>query len=382
MQEEQFHALAIDANNDDGNDNMNGFCHIDTVSTHTFLPYKILLVVIAMGMGMGMGMALSVRANDALVIAQAYKEIRLYGYTRADKTMVLSSEISGKILRINYAIGETIDTKPFFEIDTTFVDFELQSTRLSIAKLQTNKRQVQSKIDFLTKVYNRLKLLNAEGKEPEKNKDAALQKLEQAAFEQIHTQQQQLALEITLNELQERKSRYAIFVPQGWVVTQKLVEVGEYIQGGQRLAKVSDYRRLIVPLAVSGEELAVIEALSSPFTSFVNSKPIATTLKWINPEFNESSRKLNIKLEIVAKLPSSRGGLRIELPLQLKTEGLLIPKDAVSNRYENPRIMVKESGQSVPLLILGESGNHLIVAEDKRLHPGMELVINKTTHNR
>lgn len=313
-----------------------------------------------------------------LLIQQAYKEIRLYGYTRADRTMTLSGDVSGKIVVINYDVGESIGQKPFVEVDTTFIDFEIKDTQISINKLYINIQQAQSKINFLNKEYQRIKLLNMEDKAAEKNLDEAAQQLDQSKFELIQTQQQQKALQLSLSELNERKRRYSIYAPEGWIVTAKQVEMGEFIQPGHPLARLSDYQKLVVPLSVSGDELTVIKQFPPLFKADLEGHSVNTALRWINPEFNEATRKLNIKLEIKDRLPLRRGGLRFELPLYIKTEGLLIPKIAVSNRYENPRVMIKPSNQSIPLLILGETGDHLIVAEDKRLKPGMEIVISAT----
>ena len=131
-------------------------------------------------------------------------------------------------------------------------------------------------------------------------------------------------------------------------------------------------------MAVSSSELAVIKQLPAIFKARLENQSVDSRLRWVNPEFNEDTRKLNIKLDIINPLSEQRGGLRFELPLQIKTEGLLITKSAVSNRYENPRVTIVSTGESIPLLILGETTDHFIVAEDQRLKVGIKILIRTT----
>ena len=61
--------------------------------------------------------------------------------------------------------------------------------------------------------------------------------------------------------------------------------------------------------------------------------------------------------------------------METETEGLWIPKQAVINRYDNPRVTLKESGETVNIMVLGESDGYLIVSGDKKLKIGAELEI-------
>ncbi|GBE35894.1 hypothetical protein BMS3Bbin07_00027 [bacterium BMS3Bbin07] len=129
-----------------------------------------------------------------------------------------------------------------------------------------------------------------------------------------------------------------------------------------------------MPLSVSSEELSAIKSLAEEFDAELEGVPVKASLKWINPEFDEKTRKLNVELVIRDLHGQGRGGLMFVLPLRLRSEGLFIPKTAVTNRYENPTVTVKETGEVVKLMPLGESGDFLRVAADKRLVPGTELL--------
>jgi hypothetical protein len=127
---------------------------------------------------------------------------------------------------------------------------------------------------------------------------------------------------------------------------------------------------------VSGRELAAIRRIPSPFAAYLEGKPVQTAVNWINPEFDEKTRKLNIEMILRDYGGEKRGGLLFKLPLQIETDGLRVPKAAVITRYENPRVRIRSSDEEVHVIILGESNDHFIIAENQRLSPGVELVGN------
>jgi hypothetical protein len=107
--------------------------------------------------------------------------------------------------------------------------------------------------------------------------------------------------------------------------------------------------------------------------AFVEGHPVTAEIDWINPAFDERSRKLQVELILSDYEGEKRGGLLFSLPLVIAAEGLRVPRRAVINRYENPRVRLQNSGEMVPIIILDESNDHFIIAEDGKLLPGMAL---------
>ena len=173
--------------------------------------------------------------------------------------------------------------------------------------------------------------------------------------------------------MRERKERHRIFAPQDWIVTERRVEEQEYVQAGATLAVVSDFRTLVVPLSVSSDELTALRTGLEGLDARLNGTPVIAQINWVNPVFNEKTRKLAIELRIKEYDGIRRGGLKLTLPVSVQTEGLHIPKAAVSMRYENPAVTVKTTGKRVSLVVLGEGPDYFLAAEDARLTPGTEL---------
>ncbi|HSO20907.1 MAG TPA: HlyD family secretion protein, partial [Desulfosarcina sp.] len=169
------------------------------------------------------------------------------------------------------------------------------------------------------------------------------------------------------------RRRHRVPAPKGWIVVEKMVEAGEIVAAQKPLGRVGDYRRLIVPLSVTTDELAAIRDMGDNLAVSLEGRPIRATLNWVNPEFDEQTRKLGIELLLSADIPEHRGGLRLTLPLLLDAEGIWIPKAAVVDRYENPRVILKTTGDTIRITVLGETDGHLIAAADRQLPVGTEL---------
>ncbi len=306
-------------------------------------------------------------------VEQAGKEVLLRGYTRSITSALISSEVSGRVQKVNYDIGDRIVEKPFAEIDVTFIDFDLQSTRIALARVETRLHQAQSRVDYLTKELKRKETLFEKGRSTEVTRDAASQELDQALLDQELILEEQQSLTISLDQLVEKKRRHAIPGHREWVVTDKKVEIGEIIQPGAPLAVIQDYRELVVPLAVSNEELIAIQQKGGAFDARLEGLPVTASIYHVNPEFNEKTRKIDIKLLIRQYPEEHRGGLRLTVPVMIQMAGVKIPEAAVVNRYENPKVYPAATGKEIPISILDSSDGHVIIAEHEQLPVGTLL---------
>ena len=311
--------------------------------------------------------------GDDLVVQPASRKITLTGYTRSQTTMTLSSEVAGRVLQINYEDGQVIGELPFLRIDSTFVDLEISSVQHSLDQLKITRSKRRSRVDYLDKEYRRIENLFRRGSSPESRRDTALEDVDQARLDLKAVGVEIAIAQTRLKELRERKSRHTIYAPAGWVVVAKQVEKGELVMLNTPVARVADFENLVVPLSVSAQELAAIQQLSPEFDVVLEGKPARAAIHWINPEFDEKTRKLGIELIIRNHTGPRRGGLIFQLALKIAAEGLWIPKKAITSRYENPRVFLKETGAEIKVLVLGQTQHHLIIADDPRLPPGTLL---------
>ncbi|MCP4117060.1 MAG: HlyD family efflux transporter periplasmic adaptor subunit [Desulfobacteraceae bacterium] len=321
-------------------------------------------------------------AGEPCVVEKAGRLVTLTGYTRSNTVVNLSPEVAGRVVKVNYEIGDTLGKIPFMEIDTTFIDYRIKATRLSLSKLDRNRAKALSRVDYLEREFNRIDRLHKEDRETGVKRDAALEELTQARLDLELLAVEKQALANTLAEQVETRKRHFIRAPQGWVVTGKGVEPGDTVAVGTPLGKAADFSPMVVPLAVSSEELAAVQKLAAvekPAKGFgvtVGGVPCRAGLNWINPVFNETTRKLAMELKIEDYPRPARGGIQCVLSLRLDTGGFSVPKSALTNRFDTPRITLAETGETINVVVLGETGDRYIIAPGDKIRKGAVLVEN------
>ncbi len=314
-----------------------------------------------------------------LRVAPAVKSVTLSGFTRAGTVMTLSSEVSGRILSVNYDVGDRIGEKPVARIDPSFIDFDIEAVNLSLKKLDTAMEKNTSRTAWLKKEFERMDRLHKGDRATEVRRDEARENFRQSRLEGESLAAGRQALLVNRKELRERRRRHDIAGFKGWVVVEKLAEAGEFISPGAPVARLADFDRLIVPLAVSGDQLAALREAGDAIPARLEGGDAVCRIKTLNPEFNEKTRKLAVEMELPGHKGEKRGGLRLEIPLKIAAPGIRIPRAAVRNRYENPRVILADGGgESRTVILLGEDGDFFTAAEDPALPPGTRLLPAET----
>ena len=312
-------------------------------------------------------------AGETLTVRPASQTVSLTGYTRARADLPVAAEVGGRVLRVHYDVGQIVGGAPFLEIDPTFVELQIEQTHWGLERLAVARSRHLSRANFLRKEFERIDALHQDQVAPLARWEAAAEELAQARLALQSVGAEIAALEVQLKELAERRRRHTVNAPQDWVVVARQVEPGEIIAAGVPLARVADFRQLVVPLSVSGAELAAIRTRES-LSVTVENRPARARLNWVNPDFDERTRKSAVELALVDFDGDARGGLVVNIALELPGKGFRVPKAAVSDRYDNPYVRVASDGRMVSVFVLGEQADDLIIADHEALAPGMELL--------
>lgn len=310
--------------------------------------------------------------SPPLTVQPASQTITLSGYTRARATLPVAAEVDGRVMAVHYDVGQTVGDRPFAEIDPTFVDFQIEQVRWHLEKLAVARRQHLSRVAFLQKEFERIDALFQDDVAPLSRWEATGEELAQARLALAAVEAEAGALAVQRRELTERRRRHAVTAPAGWVVVDRRVEPGEIVAAGTPLARVADFRELVVPLYVSGAELAALQGRATLAVSVADRAAVAR-IGWINPDFDERTRKSAVELLLVDYDGEARGGLRVTLALTLAARGLRVPRAAVTDRYDNPYVRLASDGRMVPVFVLGEQDDELVIADQEGLAPGMVL---------
>ena len=271
--------------------------------------------------------------------------VQLTGFTRARATMELVSEHSGKVTEVNFDVGDTIPANSVFvRTDPTFLELDLKRNLASQAR-------AMSEIDYFDREAARYRTLV----QRQTAAVSALDKLEQELTRSRHTLHE---LEVEEAVLREKLARTAVPAPSGWRVIRRFIEPGEWISAGQTAAVLGDFRKLLIPYALSPDEYHSLMELDPSIVLTLpdqGDRQIKARIFRVSPAFDPVTRKINVELAVSEGMPVMRGGFRCRLTISLpdRSGAVLAPKTALEQRYED-FWLVRKSGRKVRVLILGD----------------------------
>ena len=286
-------------------------------------------------------------AEEWITLQPSVREVTISGFTRARSTMQISTEVAGKVERVYADVGDVIPAEGKFAcLDDTFVKIDIESAQNDIAQHAID-------IDFFKKQVSRHQKLVA-------TKSAPISLLDELKKDLGNSQRALESDRLRTHRLQELLHRHCVYVPAGWRVMERYVEPGQWIDVGAHVAKVGDFSQLLVPLALSTQELIALKTVESDLKVYLSEldQEIPATIELISPAFDEQSHKTRVDLQLDKGLPVHRGGLRVELSLDLpdKLDAFLIPKQALDERFEEIWLQRKD-GKELRVTLLSYPGN-------------------------
>lgn len=285
--------------------------------------------------------------DKTVTVKTSQQTVTLSGFTRARHSMPIASEISGKITHIYADIGQAIPkTGVFACLDKAFVNLDIKSTKNNIARHGIDLQYFSKQVERHQKLIQSKSISRSTLDDLIREKDNAYRKIQS---EKINQQKQE-----------ETRRRHCIKVPKNWQITQRNIEVGQWVTAGTAIAQADDYSQLLIPLALTAEELSALESKKNKFTIYLPEykEKIAATIEHISPAFDEKSHKIRVNLLIKDTSKFYRGGIRAELSLEVsdKLNTYFISKQALDERFEEAWL-TRKNGEKIRVMLLGHEAN-------------------------
>lgn len=332
------------------------------------MPKVILAALLALGALFSCGPAQAGNKADQGQIFTALsskKAVLLSGFTRARAQVEVISEAGGRCKAVTAEVGQAIGPDGVFaRLDDTFVRLDLEANAVE-------QKRLKSRVDYLAKeVARRVKLVKRRS-EPQSKLDQLQQEMDQARL-------QLQGLVVKGKILKERKDRFKVKAPAGWLVLERKVEPGQWVKAGDHLAKVGDFSKLLVPMAFSQEEFQVLKGMPQPLTLQVPAEGhgVQARVEKINPGFDSATRKIKLDLVIEKGLWEMRGGVRVELKLFLPDPAgaVLVPAQALVERYQE-HWLTRSDGKQVRVVYLGPGPKELKRVFSPQVKAGMNFLL-------
>jgi membrane fusion protein (multidrug efflux system) len=296
----------------------------------------------------GMGMPVEAEAAKAEHIAQ---EIIAVGSLRSNESVILSSEIAGRLVKMQFTEGQPVKAGTvLFVIDDSVHRAELDQAQAGLALSQRNHERAME-------LFGR-KLIS----QRERDEAAARLDVDQA----------------TVALAKARLAKTRISAPFDGVVGLRAVSPGDYIQPGQALAPLEQIGLLKVDFRLSEAALSRI-AVGQTLNLEVDAYPgqlFPGKVYAIDPRLAEETRSIGVR----ARVPNDKGRLRpglfarVRLTIAQRENAILVPEQAIVPQGDKLFVYVIEEGKAAirPVRVgLRQAGRAEIV---EGVRPG-ELVI-------
>ncbi|MEH6576919.1 MAG: efflux RND transporter periplasmic adaptor subunit [Amphritea sp.] len=295
---------------------------------------------------------------------QLIHSIEAVGSLRANESIILRPEQSGKVEKILFGEGTTVNTNDnLFVLDASIYEAELN--------------QAQARVSLSLIAFKRAESLLKKRVGSQQNKDSALA--------QLRVDQAQEAL------AQTRLDKMTISAPYTGIIGLRQVSPGDYVNVGQDLVELTDISTMKVEFRIpenyltnlfTGQTISVkIDALAG--------KVFSGKIYAISPSIDDRGHNIAVRAEIPNRDNQLRPGLfaKIEVITQTEPNALMIPEEAiipqnnsffvlkvVDNKVEMvPVEMGIRRGAEVNILNGLAQGDVVVTAGQIKLFPGMPI---------
>jgi len=257
------------------------------------------------------------------------------GTLEAVEKVMLSPELSGRIKKIHFRDGQSVDKGDLL--------FSLDSVKLKkrLNAQQAGLREARAHMTNSRRNYERQQSLYDRGLGSEEARDEALTAYTAAKAKVDRLQSQ-------IQELRETIEDTRIRAPFDGILGEALVDSGEFVKTGTSLVSLTQNKQLEVTFTVPEKHLATLD-IGQNISLAVPGYPgesFSGKVTFINPMIEKSTRSLQVKATVnnsdVRLLPG--GFASVRLTVDLRKNATIIPEEALVPTRQGYMVFIVKNG--------------------------------------
>ena len=290
-------------------------------------------------------------------------EVEFIGTVFYQEVSEVAAEVNGKVEEVLFEEGERIKKgKSLVRLDSELLKKTIESTRASYE--QTLSDLESARIDL-----RRIEGLYREGL-------VAEQSFDEVRFRVKGLEKKAESLKTQIEGLEVDLRKKVIFAPFGGVVVKKQTDRGEWLEPGGKVATIARDDVVDVIVNVPEEVVRFVKpGMDAKVTA--SGKELTGKVFAIIPRGDIQTRTFPVKLRVKNGISLIEGmEARVTLPAGERKKGLIVPRDAVINRFGgNVVFTVSDSkAKMIKVEVLSYTGLSAGVEADE-LKEGMKVVI-------
>ena len=273
----------------------------------------------------------------------------------------LAAEVQGRVVWVA-EVGDVIALgEPVTRLDDTLLKETLIESESAVAR-------EQARLNLYAKEVKRLSPL------VEQN-NAARSSLDEAISNRAVSRSELAAAKARVMQVRERLVRTKIVAPFAGVVTQRLVQLGEWADSGDPVVRLVDSKALEVQTQVPAANLAFLTPGQS-LRLKGNPKEDTAEVRTIVPVGDDRSRLFELRLITEQAIWSAGELLRVAVPTAAAREVITVPRDALVLRREGTIVYrIKDDDTAEPVPVITGIADGSVIAVSGGLQPGDRVVV-------
>ena len=287
----------------------------------------------------------------------------------------VASEVEGLVEQVTFEEGDTIENgKPLVVLSASMLAASIDSTRAAYEQALVEQEQAEKNLKRIDPLYK---------------EESVSEKVYDEYYYTVKSQEKRAAsLKATMDRLLLEKEKKTIRAPFYGIIMDKQVEKGEWVSVGGTVAQLADNREIDVVIDVPA---TMLEYLEKDREVAISSNGEMLTGRFINfaPKGDVATRTFSIKIRLKNTAGLIEGmEARAVLPVDGKKTGLIVPRDAVINKFGQNVLFLSENSAAkmVPVEITGydgllagisgpglAAGQAVVVKGNERLRDGQPL---------
>ena len=261
------------------------------------------------------------------------------------RTAEVASEVDGIVQQVYVDDGQSVKTGDRL----ARLDDDLLATE--IAGLKAVLEQNQIELGQAERDYERIANLHQQ-------ESISTSEYEAYGTKANRLQKQSAVLKARLDHRLLEQKKKTVRAPFDGIIIEKLVEAGEWVKTGGIVATLADNRNLEVRVEVPADIISNLVSDQDVMISIAEQK-LSGHFTSIIPRGDISTRTFTAKFKLKGNASLVEGmQARIDLPVAVASEGLLVPRDAVIKNRGEDVVFINNDGvaQMVNVEIAGHSG--------------------------
>ncbi len=297
------------------------------------------------------------------------------GTTYFARVSQVATDVEGLVIKINFDEGDTVKKGD----ELVLLDSQLLEAEITAARASYEQNLVD--LENARRYFKRMDTLY---------KNDAISRTDHDSYrsKQMRLEKHSAVLEARQNKLLISRNKKSIRAPFAGIVVLQTVEVGEWVAKGGKVAVIADNSMVEIDVDVPMDILQILEKgievriginsreYTGKFTAFIPRGDIAT--RTFTAKFSLDNPEGIVEgLEALVSLPTSG-----------EIKGLLVPRDAIVNKYGKTMVfrVVESKAVEVPVEVAGydglqavvaglglSTGHEIVVKGSKRVEDGMSL---------